>query len=149
MPTTGLILLAAGGSTRMGQPKQLLRIGNETLLRRAANAVLASACSPVVIVLGEQDDLIDAQLSGLPVRIVRNEQWQAGMGGSIRRGITAIASECAAAVVMLCDQPAVTTGVIDRLVDAHRRSGKSISHPPTPTPLDPPASSRRRCSPSC
>lgn len=120
----GVILLAAGASSRMGEPKQLLRYGGETLLGRALRAALESPCRPVVVVLGARAEALRAEVEGQGVLVITNEAWAEGMGSSIRAGLGALraaTSEAAeAAVVLLCDQPFVTSDIIARLVEAYR-----------------------------
>jgi molybdenum cofactor cytidylyltransferase len=128
-PSPGLVLLAAGASTRMGRPKQLLAFRGRTLLRGAAEGALASLCHPVVVVLGANAETIHPELHGLPLETVVNDAWAEGMGSSVRAGIAALeaVADVDSAVVMLCDQPFVTAGVIDRLVAAHARTGRPIA----------------------
>lgn len=123
---TGLVLLAAGRSARMGTPKQLLRFGGRSLLRGAAEEALASGCSPVVVVLGAFARRLKLELAELPVRIVTNEAWREGMGGSIRVGMDALLSQpdgdpVDAAVLMVCDQPFCTATHLRRLVVCHQQ----------------------------
>jgi molybdenum cofactor cytidylyltransferase len=125
----GLIILAAGASTRMGTAKQLLLHRGQTLIRRAAGAALASVCRPVVVVLGADAERVQLELEPLPIQVAVNHSWSEGMSSSIRVGLeTLIAGNDAACgvVIMLCDQPFVTNVVINELVKAHRRTGKSI-----------------------
>ena len=83
----GLILLAAGGSTRLGSPKQLLEYGGRTLLRHAAETALATSCRPVLAVLGSGSVRLLEEIAGLEVHPVINPDWRTGMGSSIRRGV--------------------------------------------------------------
>src|SRR5437868_1282596 len=103
----GLLLLAAGASSRMGAPKQLLRYEGRTLLRRAAETALASVCRPVVVVLGAHAPQLQPELIGLPLRIVVNTHWEQGMGSSLRVGMETLLqepkAEIEAVVIMLCD----------------------------------------------
>lgn len=119
MPSVGLVILAAGASTRLGTPKQLLRSGGKSLLLQAAQTALASVCKPVVIVLGAYAELLKQEVQDLPVQVVENPHWQEGMGGSIGTGIKAINSfsdNIEAVVLMLCDQPFVSVDLINNLV---------------------------------
>src|SRR4051812_32915405 len=75
----GVIILAAGASTRMGRPKQLLLHRGQTLLRRAVETVLASDCRPVVVVIGAHADLVKRELEHLPVLVAENREWEKGM----------------------------------------------------------------------
>ncbi len=102
------ILLAAGGSTRLGSPKQLLTYQGQTLLRRAAGAVLETGCHPVVAVLGAKADETRIELAGLDIAIVENPAWERGMGSSLKLGLQALAGHALDGVLLtLCDQPLV------------------------------------------
>jgi molybdenum cofactor cytidylyltransferase len=125
----GAVILAAGASTRMGEPKQLLRLDGRTLLRRAVDTVLASPAWPVVIVLGAQAEVIRPEVARLPVLIVDNPDWAEGLASSIRAGIQVIDSSSLsleAALLVLCDQPGLSTDSVTRLAGEHRRTGRSI-----------------------
>ena len=84
----GGLLLAAGGSTRFGSPKQLAEFEGKTLIRRAAEAVCGSGCSIVVAVLGAAADESRRELSDLDLVTVENKDWQTGMSSSIRLGLS-------------------------------------------------------------
>ena len=84
MSSVGIVILAAGASTRMGTPKQLLCYAGKSLLRRAAETALASQGQPVVVVLGAAGEHCRPELEGLPVRIVENPDWEQGMSASLR-----------------------------------------------------------------
>ena len=122
------MILAAGASTRMGTPKQLLVYNGQTLLRRAAETALASVCCPVVVVLGANAVQVGAELE-LPVIVTRNHEWETGMGSSLRAGFDAVLAADAgvdAVVVLLSDQPFVTADLIDTLIERRRETGKTI-----------------------
>lgn len=124
----GAVILAAGSSSRMGSPKQILRFRGESLLRRAALAALGAGCSPVIVVTGANAELSRRELDGLDVREVLNPRWETGMASSIGAGIEGLLREdpdASAAVILLCDQPYVTAEVVSGLVSAHR-----ITHRP-------------------
>jgi molybdenum cofactor cytidylyltransferase len=125
----GAVILAAGASTRMGVPKQLLQFGGEAMLRRAASVALKAGCRPVVVVTGADAAASRKALLGLDVREAENQQWESGISSSVRVGIEALVTahpQTAAVVLMLCDQPFVTREIIARLVAAHRETGRSI-----------------------
>jgi molybdenum cofactor cytidylyltransferase len=125
----GAVILAAGASTRMGVPKQLLQFGGETMLRRAASFAMEAGCRPVVVVTGADAAASRKALRGLDVREAENQQWESGISSSVRVGIEALVTahpQTAAVVLMLCDQPSVTREIIARLVAAHRETGRSI-----------------------
>src|SRR3954453_13687701 len=81
------LILAAGASSRLGQPKQLVRIGSESLIRRAVNAASEGGCTPVVVVVGELRQEIEAELRGTSAFLIDNRSWWRGIGPSIRCGI--------------------------------------------------------------
>ena len=95
----------------MGSPKQLLRLGGESLVRRAATTALASHCSPVIVVVGAEAESVTREIEDLPVERVENVHWAEGMGSSIRAGVIAAAATHPppdAVLVTLADQLAVT-----------------------------------------
>ncbi len=123
----GLILLAAGSSTRMGAPKQLLNYGGEPLVRHALHQALASVCTPVILVVGANAAPISDAVSDLPVEIADNRAWEGGMGTSIQTGVRAAAEHQVDGVILaLADQPLVTSAIYDRLVARHVATGKPI-----------------------
>jgi len=127
--TIGLILLAAGGSTRLGRPKQLLDYQGQPLLRRAAETALASQCQPVIVVLGAEAEACAAALAGLPVRVVVNADWREGLASSIRAGLNTLIKEnsfIAAAILSVADQPHLTAPLLDSLIERQRDTGKKI-----------------------
>ncbi len=122
----GVVLLAAGGSTRLGHPKQLVHYQGRTLVRRAAEAAEAARCGPVVVVLGAARDAVAAELDGLSVRTVDHADWAAGPGGSLRAGLRALTDMGAPALdgvlVMLCDQLRVDAAHLRALRDTFART---------------------------
>ncbi len=129
MSSIAIVVLAAGASTRMGVPKQLLRVHGRSLVRHAVEAALGSSCRPVIVVLGAHGEAVQSELEGLPVRIVRNENWSQGLSTSIRAGIAALPSapdSPEAIVLTLCDQPFVGADSIEALVAAYRSTGRPI-----------------------
>lgn len=126
MPAVGVIILAAGGSRRLGTPKQLLRdASGETLIVRAARTVLASVCRPVVVVLGAAADTIRPALDGLPVTIAVNPDWESGMAGSLQAGLVAL-GEVDAGLMLLCDQPGVTPALLNLLAATYQTTGHGL-----------------------
>lgn len=111
----GAVVLAAGASTRLGQPKQLLTLGGETLLKRAVLVAREAGCSPVVVVLGASAASIQAVCDLGNAVIVMNEDWAEGMGSSVRVGVTAL-RDVDGCVVMTCDIPAVTAAHLQLLM---------------------------------
>lgn len=125
----GGIVLAAGGSSRMGRPKQLLQFEGKTLLRRAAESMTASMCDPVVAVLGAESEKTAAEIAGLSVHACINNEWETGMGSSIKTGLNEMlraAPDISAVVIVLCDQPFITAEKIDNLVTKFTETQKPI-----------------------
>ena len=127
-PSVGLIILAAGASTRLGTPKQLLPFRGRSLLVHAYETALASVCRPVIVVVGAQAQRMRTVMQDLPAQVVENAAWSEGMGSSIRAGMAAAQDYkgLEAVVLMVCDQPLLTPQVIDSLVQTHRATGKDI-----------------------
>lgn len=124
---TGLILLAAGMSSRMGESKQLLPVGGRPMVRHAAQAALASDCNPIVVVVGAYEKEVRQALAGLPVLIAANPNWSEGMGSSIQAGLAALPDTCAGgAILALADQPLITAKIYNDLLQRARQSGKPI-----------------------
>ncbi|RZK90347.1 MAG: nucleotidyltransferase family protein, partial [Hymenobacter sp.] len=127
----GLLLLAAGSSSRLARPKQLLPYQGQTLLRHAAEVAVASPCRPLVLVTGALHDELLPEIEGLPFHVVRNDNWADGMGGSIAAGLQELetASEgpkVDAVVVMLCDQPLLTEDIIGQLIVQFQATGQPV-----------------------
>jgi len=124
-----IVLLAAGGSSRMGRPKQLLTYNGRTLLRAAADAAIACAPARVIVVLGNEADRCRAELQGLDVTTVVNNQWSRGMGSSLRAGAKAAATSgpsIAAVLIHLCDQPLIDAAALRSLIDTYNRTDKPV-----------------------
>ncbi len=112
------VLLAAGRSSRMGRPKQLLPWHGVPLVRHAAQTALSSQLSEVIIVVGFESSSVRAAVADLPVRIVQNDRYEEGQAASIHAGIAALAPESQAAMIMLVDQPLLQATTIDLLIAA-------------------------------
>jgi molybdenum cofactor cytidylyltransferase len=121
-----VVILAAGGSSRLGRPKQLLAFGNKTLVEHAADTALASGAAQVIVVVGAEADAVREKLSGLPVKIATNDEWSNGMGTSIRCGLGALNPEIECVVLSLCDQPHVTSDLLRDLANRQIESGVPI-----------------------
>lgn len=113
------LILAAGASTRLGEPKQLITLAGETLLERAVRVAREARCSPVFVVLGAAHSEIIARCQLSDAVPVINDEWQEGMASSIRLGVgtlDSIAKEAEGVLLMTCDQPAVTVPHLTRLM---------------------------------
>lgn len=115
----GAVVLAAGGSTRLGAPKQLLSYEGEPLVRRAARAALAAGAAPVLIVVGAESTRVRAALQGLAgVEVVENARWADGLASSLVVGLRALLDVATvdAVLVTLADQPHVGGSELASLV---------------------------------
>ncbi len=129
MSGIGLVILAAGASTRMGRPKQLLEYRGKTLIQHAVNTAVDSLCEPIVVVLGAYDERIKPKIKSFPVTLAPNHNWNKGMSTSLRIGIEtllALSPQLDALVLMLCDQPFVSTPFINQLVKSYNATKQSI-----------------------
>lgn len=128
-PQIGAILLAAGGSSRLGRPKQLVEFEGKPLIRRSAEFLSSSVCKPVIVVLGAEIDGCKRKLDGLDISIRINNDWSVGISSSIKSGLKHlldIAPQTDAALIALCDQPYVTTDDYDRLAAKFAETRSSI-----------------------
>ena len=119
------VVLAAGASRRLGRPKQLVEVGGEALVRRAARAVLEAGCAPVLVVTGAGAAAVETALAGLAVACVRNDAFEEGLASSIRAGVAAAARSappCDGALLALVDQPAVDAALLRRLLAEFERA---------------------------
>lgn len=126
----GIIILAAGESRRMKQPKQLLKFKGKTLLRNAAEIALASNGEKVCVVLGANFEKLKAEISALPVEIAVNENWQAGMRSSLKAGLEKLLEgepDLAAVLVTLCDQPLTDANLLNRLINDFQKRNSLIT----------------------
>lgn len=125
-----IIILAAGTSSRLGQPKQLLEWRNKTLLRHAVDAALETGSNQVSVVLGAFYERISPTLNGLPVTILINQHWQEGMASSIRCGILHLLSHSPLTeelIIMLADQPFISAAHLGKLIEKRRTAQVAIA----------------------
>ena len=137
------VVLAAGGSTRFGKPKQFALFEGETFIRRIVAAAIEAGCAPVVVVTGEDSAQITSELTRSRVTIAMNPDWQFGLGSSIVVGIRHamnLAPELDAALLLTCDQPFVTAAVLTQLIQLRLTSGKPIVASAYATPSEFPLS---------
>jgi molybdenum cofactor cytidylyltransferase len=123
------IILAAGLSKRMGTPKQLLRVGEATLLETVLRNVRDSQIGEIVLVLGHQAETIRRQLTLEGVKVVTNPNYAEGMATSIRAGLAALSPDVQAAFMVLADQPFVRPATFGRLIEEHSRLKPQIVLP--------------------
>lgn len=123
------IVLAAGSSSRLGRPKQLLPLAGEPLIRRTVRRILASSLDELFVVVGHEAEAVTAALSDLPARIVYNPNAARGQSTSVLAGLDALPANAEAALFLLADQPGIDPAVIDALIAAWRESRAPIAAP--------------------
>ncbi|MEL6223856.1 MAG: nucleotidyltransferase family protein [Cyanobacteria bacterium J06627_8] len=122
-----IIILAAGASRRMGQPKQLLSYRGQTLLSHVIQCALASSCSSVIIVLGAHSSKIAPTIEQFSIEIIINSDWHQGVSSSIRCGLNYLREKSIGGVIFLtCDQPFISTEIIERLIRLYDQSNQPI-----------------------
>lgn len=129
MQLPGIVILAAGSSSRLGQPKQLLEFQGTTLIQRITQIAVNAVKKPVVVMLGANCSLIHAQLTHLPVHIVYNPDWSQGMTSSIRKGLMALlyfSPDTEAVIFAVCDQPYISPDLFVEMLDAGNKTLKPI-----------------------
>lgn len=129
MRKIGAIILAAGGSSRLGQPKQLLPFRGKTLVRTVVDAAREAGCSPVVVVIGSNGEKIHRELEHANVIEVQNANWLRGIDSSIRIGVQALTNhepDVDAILLLVCDQPAVNAAHLEGLIATYRATNKEI-----------------------
>jgi molybdenum cofactor cytidylyltransferase len=148
MRNVGAVVLAAGGSSRLGQPKQLLEFRGETLIRRAVRAASEAGCDPIVVVVGENREAIELALDMRDSRhptIIENADWRRGVGTSIRRGIQQLPNFVEAAVLLTCDQPYLDASIVAGLIATLAETGRPIVASSYADTLGVPALFHRSC----
>lgn len=120
-PVAG-ILLAAGGSERLGRPKQLLDWRGKPFVRQIAESALQAKLFPIQVVTGAHAAEVQAALDGLPVELVHNPDWEAGQSSSVKAALEALPKRIGAAIFMVVDQPQLPVSLLEALRAEHARS---------------------------
>jgi len=126
---TGIIILAAGSSSRLGRPKQLLDYKGKTLLQTVINEALETSCRPVITVLGANAKEIASQHQHDQVNFVINESWENGMASSIVAGLSAMIknnSEIESIIIAVADQAFIKMSNFNNLIEKQKETGKNI-----------------------
>jgi len=123
------VILAAGGATRMGQPKLLLQWKGEALIRHAARTALEAGLDQVVVVTGSGAEDIKSTLLGLNVLLVHNPDWSAGQSTTVRAGVLSLPEHINAVIFLLADQPFVSVDLLQALVNTYRSTKPTILAP--------------------
>ena len=129
MTDTGIVILAAGSSSRLGRAKQLLFYHGKSLIQHVVNEALVAQINPVAVVTGANAETISQTLDNYPVALVYNKNWAQGMATGIATGIRHLLSDRAdleSVVIAVCDQPFVSSQLLLQLHDTWKQSGKDI-----------------------
>jgi molybdenum cofactor cytidylyltransferase len=127
---TVCLLLAAGSSSRMGQPKMLLDFNGKTLLQHIIDEVKQLKDASLLVVTGCYHNLLKEILQAQQIPFIQNEQWQEGMGTSIHKGIVYLQEHYSNAdnvMVLVCDQPYISSVLLQEMIDAKQTTGKGIA----------------------
>ena len=125
---TGILILAAGSSSRMGQSKQLLKINDRYLLEKIASEAL-KVSNLVFVVLGSQMEEHLMVIGQLPVQIVENKLWKKGMGSSLKAGFATMLSHAPLlerAMILVCDKPLLNAAHMEKMIQTSDATGKPI-----------------------
>lgn len=123
------VVLAAGGSKRLGQPKQLLDWQGEAFISKVVKTGLESGLVPLVVVTGADWELVEAPIHGLPITITHNPEWEAGQAGSMQAGLDALPDTCEAVMFLLSDQPQVSPLLIRQLIERFYQHRRPVTAP--------------------
>lgn len=124
-----VVLLAAGSSSRLGQSKQMLKVDGVPLLQHSARAALDCGAQDVIIILGSNEQPHHDLIKGLPVTTISNHYWKSGIGSSIKSGLNFLirkAPDTEAVILMVCDQPALTTQHLRNLIESFQQNRTPI-----------------------
>ena len=129
MNNTGIIILAAGSSSRFGNTKQLLHFNNKTLIQHVINEAIAANAEPVIVVTGANADEISKEIKDEKATIVFNEDWEKGMASGIVAGLkTAITlnNDIEKIIIAVCDQPFVSSALFQQLYQTQEENVQHI-----------------------
>lgn len=129
MNSCGIVILAAGASTRLGQPKQSLQYHGKTLLNHALNEAINAKADAVVVILGKNADLFKNEIDKEKIHVVINKDWEEGMASSVRLGLDTLLNikpYMDAVIFMVCDQPYISSSVLNELITTQQKTTKQI-----------------------
>lgn len=127
---TGIVILAAGNSSRLGRPKQLLKFKESTLLKNTVLEALKVPNSFVIVVTGSNSNAIEKELELPEINFSLNPEWESGMSSSIVKGLgelLRINADCEQCIFAVCDQPFVTSLVFENLINEYFKTEKGIA----------------------
>lgn len=125
----GIVILAAGSSSRLGEPKQLLQYDNKNLLQNAIDAAVNSDADHVIVVLGANAEEVYHEIDRSKTHVLVNAEWEEGMASSVRNGMNellSISPSIAIVILMVCDQPYVSSELLNAIINRYQQTGKKI-----------------------
>ena len=129
MHKTGIIILAAGSSSRLGRPKQLLHYQGQSFIQHITAEALKSNLNPVFVITGANAEKVSVDLQHIEASIVYNARWQEGMASGIITGIENVLllhKDIEAMIISVCDQPFLSAALFEQMVETRAASGKGI-----------------------
>ena len=123
------MILAAGESKRMGKPKLLLPFGEKTIIETIIDSVIQSKLDDVLVVLGAHREKIEKKIKDFSIKIVVNPNFKNDMLSSVQCGFRALPEDVEASLVILGDQPEISSALINKIVEAYKKSKKGIVLP--------------------
>ena len=135
-------MLAAGASSRMGKPKQLLPYNGKNLLQHAVQEAANSNAAPVIVVLGANAGMLAKVIDEKNVCVIENMEWEEGMASSVRWGLNTLLKvepEIDAVIFMVCDQPYISSSLLNDLIATQLKTGKLIVTSSYGASIGPPA----------
>ena len=125
-----IIILAAGNSSRLGQPKQFLEYNGKSLLKNSVNQALAINEATVIVVSGAENESIERALQDTKAILCHNSDWQSGMSSSIKTGLKKaleLYPKITACIISVCDQPFITEHIFMELLLKYKSTDKIIT----------------------
>ncbi|MBS7229651.1 nucleotidyltransferase family protein [Flavobacterium psychroterrae] len=126
---TGIVILAAGNSSRLGQPKQLLSYKNSSLIQNTISEASLIQNSAIIVVTGANHELVEKEITASKTTIIFNPDWESGMSSSISKGLSQLLHlypEVEKCIFTVCDQPFVTTSIFENLISEHSTTNIGI-----------------------
>ena len=125
----GIVILAAGASTRLGKPKQLLQYRGKTLLDHAVSEAINAKADAIVVILGKNAEIFQKEIDKEKVYVVINKDWEEGMASSVRLGLNTLLNSkpyMDAVIFMVCDQPYISSSVLNDLIITQQKTTRQI-----------------------
>ncbi|GAB6181321.1 hypothetical protein JCM14036_26400 [Desulfotomaculum defluvii] len=123
------VLLAAGGAKRMGQPKQLLPLGGKPMVYQVAVAACGADLLEVIVITGAAGEKVVPVLTGLPLRILHNDNWETGRASGVRLAVQSLDVRAKAVLFLLADQPLVDKSLLNKMINTYWQSGANLVVP--------------------